>query len=77
MRTDEEQRKLVSLLRMLRLESHLTQINLADRLGLPQSYVSKYESGQRRLDILELRHLCRALGIDFIDFTRRLDKTLR
>jgi transcriptional regulator with XRE-family HTH domain len=31
----------------------VTQVQLANRLGLPQSYVSKYESGERRLDLIE------------------------
>lgn len=41
---------------------------MADRLDLPQSFVSKYESGERRLDIVELRVVCQALGVNLTDF---------
>lgn len=40
----------------------LTQAEVADRLGKPQSYVAKYEGGERRLDIIEFVDLCDALG---------------
>lgn len=69
----EEQRLLRDLLRRLRLESGLTQVDLAKRLGEPQSYVSKYESGERRLDFLEIRHLCEHLKITVSDFSERLE----
>lgn len=42
----------------------LTQAELARRLGRPQSFVSKYESGERRLDIVEFLSACSALGIE-------------
>ena len=51
----------------------MRQVDLADRLRQPQSYVSKYESGERRLDILELRQVCNALGISLEAFIRRLE----
>ena len=51
----------------------MRQVDLADRLRQPQSYVSKYESGERRLDILELRQVCNALGISIEAFIRRLE----
>jgi transcriptional regulator with XRE-family HTH domain len=47
---------------------------LAKKLGKPQSFVSKYESGARRLDLLELRDVCRAMGISVGDFVRRFEK---
>ena len=51
----------------------MRQMDLADRLGQPQSYVSKYESGERRLDLLELRQICNGLGISLEIFIRRLE----
>lgn len=42
----------------------LTQAEVADRLGKPQSYVAKYEGGERRLDIVEFVDLCSALNAD-------------
>ena len=54
----------------------MRQVDLADRLGQPQSYVSKYESGERRLDLLELRQVCNVLGISLEAFIRRLESAL-
>ena len=49
-----EQQVLLLLLRDMRAEAGLRQSDLALRLGRPQSFVSKYEVGERRLDVLEL-----------------------
>lgn len=57
-----EYRRLCALLRQLREEAGLTQIEVARRLDEPQSFVSKYESGERRLDVIELQHVTEALG---------------
>lgn len=46
-----------------RQENSLTQHEVAFRLGRPQSFVSKYESGERRLDVIEFLDVCQALGI--------------
>lgn len=71
-----QQKKLLVLLRGLRVEAGFTQSELASRLGTDQTFVSKYESGERRLDILELREVCQATGTDFVMFIRKLDKDL-
>lgn len=63
-------------LRNAREEKGLTQIELAERLGQTQSFVSKVERGERRLDIVELRAFCSALGIGFSTFIGRIDKTI-
>lgn len=47
-----------------RQENSLTQQEVALRLGKPQSFVSKYESGERRLDVIEFLEVCQALGIN-------------
>ncbi len=49
------------LLRAIRKEAGVSQAELATRLGVPQSFVSKVESGERRIDIVELRRICVAL----------------
>lgn len=56
------------LLRDLRQDNKLTQTQLAERLGVPQSFVSKYEVGERRLDFVETFFLCDALQISITDF---------
>lgn len=68
------QEHLLSLLRLTRTESGLTQTEVARRLNQPQSFVSKYESGERRLDILELQEVCQVLGITLAEFVARLER---
>jgi transcriptional regulator with XRE-family HTH domain len=72
-----QRKKLLGLLRGIRVDAGLTQSELASRLARDQTFVSKYESGERRLDILELREVCQAIGTDFVMFIRKLDKNLR
>lgn len=62
--------ELVRLLREQRIKKRVTQIELAERLDRPQSYVSKTEAGQRRLDVVELREWCDALGVDVVRIVR-------
>ena len=63
-------------LREARKYSGLTQIDLATRLGETQSFVSKCERGERRLDVLELRAFCIAIGLPLSDFARKLEQAL-
>lgn len=72
--SEPQKRKLRKLLRTLREEAGLRQVDLATRLERPQSFVSKYESGEMTLGFLEVRQLCRILGISFTDFVRRYEK---
>jgi transcriptional regulator with XRE-family HTH domain len=65
---------LLKTLKTLRLEAGLSQAQVAKALGLPQSFVSKYESGERRLDLLELRAVCVALRISLRDFVARFEE---
>lgn len=70
------QKLLRNLLRQVRLEAGFRQVDLAERINQPQSFVSKYESGERRLDILELRRISNAVGISLEEFVRRLEGLL-
>lgn len=65
-----------NLLRELRVGRGFTQDELASHLGMPQSYVSKYETGERRLDVIEVRTLCSSMGIAFAAFVRKLESKL-
>lgn len=69
-----EHDRLRRLLKEARDERGVTQQELADRLKRPQSFVSKVEMGERRLDLVELRELCRALGVDLVDLVRAFDR---
>lgn len=50
----------------------LSQADLAERLGKPQSFVSKFERGERRLDVVEFRQVATAIGIEPLRFLRKL-----
>jgi transcriptional regulator with XRE-family HTH domain len=71
-----QQDRLLELLRSIRQEAGLRQTDLAQKLGRPQSFVSKYESGERRLDLLELRQICALLGTSVADFVCRFEESL-
>jgi transcriptional regulator with XRE-family HTH domain len=47
-----------------RRSAGLTQTELAEKLSRPQSFVSKYERGERRLDVVEFLEVAKALGVD-------------
>ncbi len=63
-------------LRQAREDKGLTQIELAESLGQTQSFVSKVERGERRLDIVELWEFCRALELSFPHFVDEIDRLL-
>lgn len=65
-----------ALLRATRIEGGLRQVDLAAELGRLQSFVSDVERGTRRIDIIELRDWCRALGTDLVDFCESLEHRL-
>lgn len=72
--SEAQKRKIRELVRELRQAAGLRQVDLAERLERPQSFVSKYESGERSLDFLEVMEVCRALGVSMVEFVQRLDK---
>lgn len=61
---DAEYQTLIEALKAARKSAGMTQQNLADRLGRPQSFVAKVEGCERRLDLVEFLHFCRAIGAD-------------
>ena len=72
----ENQKKLQRLLRDLREAKQLRQEDVAEALEVPQSFVSKVESGERRLDILELREVCEVLGVSMAKFCKQLEEAI-
>lgn len=69
-------RQFRDLLVEIREESGMTQTDLAARLRMTQSTVSKCERGERRLDVIELRQWCLVLGLTLTEFSRRLEQRL-
>lgn len=65
---DEEYREFLRKLRLARTEVGLTQKDVAKLLNRPQSYVSKCESGERRVDIVELTAFARLYKKPLKDF---------
>ncbi len=60
------------LLLTVREEAGLTQLEVATRLSKPQSFVAKYEGGERRLDVIEFMEICVALKVDPNDLINKL-----
>lgn len=55
---------LMAALKQARLDAGLTQTELAERLERPQSFVAKYENGERRVEVVEFVQIVRAIGCD-------------
>lgn len=66
---------LIERLRSIREDAGLTQATLGEKLGRDQTFVSKYESRERRLDVIEVRDICKALGASFLEVIADLDST--
>jgi transcriptional regulator with XRE-family HTH domain len=69
---NQSNKRLRDLLVGARKKADLTQAELSFRLRRPQSFVSKYERGERRLDVIEFGEVARALGIDPVRFLGKL-----
>lgn len=67
---------LLSLLKKHRKVAGLTQVQCSKALERPQSFMSDVESGTRRLDIVQLRDLCKALGICLTDLIVEFEESL-
>jgi transcriptional regulator with XRE-family HTH domain len=65
------------LLREARKAAGLQQASLAKKLGKPHSFVSRYETGERRLDILELQLVCAGCETTLLNFVKQLIKALK
>lgn len=73
---DSQNKILQELLKEMRITAGLTQAELADLLDRPQSYVSKYESGERRLDIAEIRNISVCCGSSLTKFVNEFEAIL-
>lgn len=64
---DSRYLEIITRLRLARRAKRLTQKDVARMLSVPQSFVSKYETGERRLDVVELLDICLVLDIGIQD----------
>lgn len=67
---------LTKTLYSLRIGAGLKQTDLADILGTPQSFVSKIETGERRLDLVELKAVVEAMGATLTEFVIEFEKNM-
>lgn len=73
----QDQQALQDLLKQSRVSAGLSQSELAEKLTKPQSFVSKIESGERLVDLIELKEICNALGTSLTEFTAAFEKATR
>jgi len=66
----------LKLLRKAREDAGLTQTQLARKIKETQTFVSKCERGERRIDVVELRIFCRALGVSLSQFVAALERAI-
>ena len=74
---DKAYQLMLEMLRDNRNRKSITQEKLASILGVRQGIISKIETHERRLDIIELRNICKALDVSFIEFVTELEKRIR
>ena len=72
----DENLVLLRLLKQCRVEAGLTQVQFAQALERPQSFASDIERGLRRLDLVQLRDICKALNVGLVEFALRFEDEL-
>lgn len=68
----DREKKLRELLKEARLDRELRQVDVAESLGRPQSYVAKVESGERTLDFIEVLDYCKVVRLDATSLVKEL-----
>lgn len=66
----------VRLIREFRERAGITQVELAEAVGKKQTFISKVERGETRLDVIQLRTLLIAAGATLTEYARRVDRAL-
>ena len=74
--SNEQYRTLINFLRETREEKGVTQVQLGEMIDENQNFISKVETFERRLDVIELRIICIALGVSLPQFIKDFEKRL-
>ncbi|MBQ3878276.1 MAG: helix-turn-helix transcriptional regulator [Prevotella sp.] len=73
---NKQYRILIGIIRQERESRQITQEQLASMLSVQQAIISKIETCERRLDLIELRQICTALGISLIDIINKFEERI-
>lgn len=68
----DEYQRVIAALKQARKAQGITQMQLAEALGRPQSFIAKIESGERRLDVVEFVNLARLVGLALEDVLKEI-----
>lgn len=63
-------------MRQARLDSELTQQEMAKALKKPQSFISKYESGERKINVVEFIEICKVLKLDSSNLLKQIERKI-
>jgi len=66
--------EVIGLLKKARQDKGITQVQLAELLGKPQSFVAKFESGERRLDVVEFARIAKLLDVSALETLNKIFK---
>jgi transcriptional regulator with XRE-family HTH domain len=66
----------LKVFREARRKAGITQVQLAKRVGETQSFISKCERGERRIDVVELRRFCQEFGMGLRQFAALLERAI-
>ncbi len=73
---DKKQKTFREAIKEIRNNRNLKQIKLAKKLKKPQSFVSKYETGERKLDFVEISEICKACDVSMEEFVKLYNSKL-